>query len=227
MSEQRVPDVSKIDHGDSKARELYMMAFAGAINHFDYERYQSAVKLAMGNVCATFERDGLSTVGVAYYLYKLDLALWDIYFGNLGNDKPVCPWTTRPVQNDPNDEPSHEYIDWRSERGLTDSMQSDMDVSGDALIAQEGDSQDPASLLESLNRSYRQIVDMANAATEMTNKNIEMHKSMDKLLDEKIVLQDKVFRLEGQLARAEGNSQIVRLGRAEVNFSALGHSRGF
>lgn len=79
MSEQRTPDVSKIDHGDSQARDRYMMAFDGAINHFNYDRYQLAIKLAIENVCADFERDGLSTVSVAYFDYKLHVALWDIY----------------------------------------------------------------------------------------------------------------------------------------------------
>jgi hypothetical protein len=79
MPGQRVPDVFKIDHGDSKARELYMMAYAGAINYFDYDRYQSVTKVAMGNVCTDFERHGFSAVGAAYFSYRLHVALWDLY----------------------------------------------------------------------------------------------------------------------------------------------------
>ncbi|KAF5585755.1 uncharacterized protein FSUBG_12344 [Fusarium subglutinans] len=136
MPKQQTPDALKIDHSDARARKLYMIAFSGAINHFDYERYQSAVKVAKGNVCAALERDRFSSVGAAYFSYKLDLAVWDIYFGDLGKDKPACPWTARPAQN-LNDEVSEEYNDWRYQRGLTDSSQYETDVSRDGLSAQE------------------------------------------------------------------------------------------
>ncbi|CCT70923.1 uncharacterized protein FFB20_14447 [Fusarium fujikuroi] len=211
MPEQRVPDVSKFEHGNEKDREVYMIAFAAAINEFDYDRYQSALKLAAGNVCAAFERDGLSTVGVAHYLYKLDVAFWDIYFDVLGDDKPACPWITHPVQNDPNDEPSEAYIDWRSQRGLTGSM----DVSGDAIVAEESDSRDPMSLIPLLKLSNRQATDMANAATEQAMKNIEMLKSVEKLRDENEMLQQKVERLEeeARMGTFQGND-VITFGRS-------------
>ncbi|EWG45983.1 hypothetical protein FVEG_06610 [Fusarium verticillioides 7600] len=220
MSEQRTPDVSKIDHGDSQARDRYMMAFDGAINHFNYDRYQLAIKLAIENVCADFERDGLSTVSVAYFDYKLHVALWDIYFGDLGNDKPACPWTARPVQNDPNDEPADDYIDWRRRRGMADSAQSQMDVSANNPVSQEGDSQYPASLFESLQRVRRQAVNSANVAAEMGNIAIETHKSMEKVLDEKRVLQEKVASLEEELARVQSERNSLRCRLRDATFTA-------
>ncbi|KAF5233176.1 hypothetical protein FANTH_12652 [Fusarium anthophilum] len=198
MPEQRTPDASKIDHGDYKARELYMIAFAGAINHFDYERYQSAAKLAMGNVCAAFEQDGLSIVGVTYFSYKLDVALWEIYFGDLGNDKPPCPWTTGPAQN-LNDEPAEEYNDWRCQRGLTDSTQSEMDVSGDGPDGQEGNPEDPVPTFESLQRAYQETVTVANVAAELATQNVEKVKSIANLVDERRLLQERVESLEEEL----------------------------
>ncbi|KAF5537027.1 hypothetical protein FNAPI_11534 [Fusarium napiforme] len=220
MPEQRTPDVSNIDHGDWIARDRYMMAFDGAINHFNYDRYQLAIKLATETVCAGFERDGYSTVGLAYFYYKLDVAFWDIYFGDLGNDKPACPWTAGPVQNDPNDEPADNYIDWRRRRGMTDSAQSQMDVPGNDPVSQGGDSQDPATLFESLQRARRQIVNSANVAAEMGNIAIETHTSMQKVLDEKRVLQEKVASLEEELARVQSEKNSLRCRLRDATLTA-------
>ncbi|KAF5600412.1 hypothetical protein FPANT_2427 [Fusarium pseudoanthophilum] len=219
MPEQRTPDVSKIDHGDSKARELYMMAYAGAINHFDYDRHQSASKLAMGNVCSDFARRGFSAVGAAYFFYKLDVAFWDIYFGDLGNDKPACPWTARPVQNDPNDEPSDDYIEWRRQQGMVESAQSQDDVSGGHLIAQGGISEDPTPTFESLQQAYHEVAKAAKVAIEMANKNTEMCKSMASLLEQKIRLQQKVDSLQEELARVESERNNLRRRLRDATFA--------
>lgn len=90
-----------------------------------------------------------------------------------------------------------------------------MDVSGDATVAEESDSQDPMSLIPLLKLSNRQATDMANAATEQAMKNIEMLKSVEKLRDENEMLQQKVERLEeeARMGTFQGND-VITFGRS-------------
>ncbi|KAG5795239.1 hypothetical protein H9Q69_005701 [Fusarium xylarioides] len=174
MSGQQIPDVSMIDYHNSGSRNSYLLALSGAINHFDCQRYEALTVFAYEKVCAEFERDGLVRVGAAYYLYKYDVTLWDMCFGNLGNDAPACPWAAHSVNDDLDDEPAEDYSQWRLVRGFADACPSEMDVSNnDDTIRQDAEtagSDSTRQLSEQLAKQTKRVAEFANENAEMARE---------------------------------------------------------